>query len=187
GQSSKEFIKIKSFMYQQEPAFNTLMEKLSHALVDYIELQIQSGAEVIQLFDTFGGILSPSDYQRYCLAPTRQIFSRLKERFPETPLIYFVKAGRNMYSLIADFPIDGLGVDWMTPLSEATTLPFVVQGNLDPMVLFSNKSVIDREVARIKAEGKHAKGHIFNLGHGILPQTPLENVEYLCEAVRGLG
>lgn len=186
GQSSKEFIKIKSFMYQQETAFHALMEKLSDALVDFIDLQIHSGAEVIQLFDTFGGILSPSDYQRYCLKHTRLIFSRIKEKHPDTPLIYFAKGGRNLYHFIKDFTIDGVGIDWMTSLEDAAKLPFVVQGNLDPLVLFSDKKIIDREVMRIKAEAKNAKGHIFNLGHGILPLTPVKNVEILCDAVRNI-
>lgn len=187
GAASKNYIHIKSLMYKNEIAFRQLMEKVTHALITYFDNQVKSGAEVLMLFDTFGGIVSPYDYQRYIFEYVKTIFESIKAKHPHTPLIYFVKNGVNVYHFLKELPIDGMGVDWTVSFDtaiEKTENKFILQGNLDPVMLFGSQEVIKREALRIIEEGKKARGHIFNLGHGILPKTPIENVKYLLEVIR---
>lgn len=187
GNSSRDHVVIKALMYREDRGFRTLMEKLSQVLVDYLRGQVNAGAEVVMLFDTFGGILSPTDYRRYAFPHVTAICKSLKESHPATPIIYFAKNGFGLYSTIKDLAVEAIGVDWTVSLSEAianTGNKFTVQGNLDPAVLLAGHDVIEREAKRVLKEGQAARGHIFNLGHGILPGTPVENVKRLLEVVR---
>lgn len=187
GGPSRNYVYLKSMMLNDERTFSLLMEKLARVLEAYLSRQVEAGAEVIQLFDTFAGVLSPADYQRYVYPYVRRIFRHLKERYPDTPMIYFAKGGFSLMPLFQDLPVDALGVDWSVSLTDAAKRSgnrFILQGNLDPVTLFGGSDVIRREVHRVVAEGRGIKGHIFNLGHGILPETPVESVRTLVEAVR---
>ncbi len=187
GGPSRNYTYVKALMYNDDISWNNLMTKLTKVLIDYLSFQIEAGAETLMLFDTFGGILSPFDYERYVFPYVKKIFAKLKEKYKETPLIYFAKNGSGFYKKLQELPIDGMGVDWMTSLTDAISLTdnkFVLQGNVDPCILFAGYDVIEREVKRVIEEGKKAKGHIFNLGHGILPQAPVDSLKFLVETVR---
>ncbi len=187
GSASRNYTWLKAMMYNDERSFRLLMEKLSMVLEGYLSSQIKAGAEVIQLFDTFGGVLSPFDYERYVFPYVKRIFNTLKGRFPGTPLIYFAKNGFGFFPLLRELQADCLGVDWSVSLTDAAKRSgnsFVLQGNMDPVVLFGGSDVIEREARRVIEEGRKVKGHVFNLGHGILPETPVESVRTLIEVIR---
>lgn len=187
GGASRNYTWLKAMMYNDERSFRLLMEKLSTVLEGYLSSQIKAGAEVIQLFDTFGGVLSPFDYERYVFPYVKRIFNTLKGLFPKTPLIYFAKNGFSFFPLLQQLDADCLGVDWSVSLTDAAERSgnsFVLQGNMDPVVLFGGSDVIEREARRVIQEGRKIKGHIFNLGHGILPETPVESVRTLIEVIR---
>lgn len=186
GAASKNYIHIKKLMYNDQRSFGLLMAKLTTALTEHCQRQIRAGAEVIMLFDTFGAIAAPVDYRRYIFPYVEQFFCQLRTAFANTPLIYFVKNGANLFPFLQTLPINAIGVDWTVSLAEAAAKSdnrFVLQGNLDPALLFADTEIIAREAKRIIDEGKNTKGHIFNLGHGILPQTPVENVKFLVDYV----
>jgi len=187
GGASRNYTWLKSMMYNDERSFRLLMEKLSTVLEGYLSSQVKAGAEVIQLFDTFSGVLSPFDYERYVFPYVKRIFNTLKGQFPKTPLIYFAKNGFSFFPLLQQLDADCLGVDWSVSLTDAAERSgnsFVLQGNMDPLVLFGGSDVIEREARRVIREGRKIKGHVFNLGHGILPETPVESVRTLIEVIR---
>jgi len=187
GGASRNYTWLKSMMYNDERSFRLLMEKLTTVLEGYLSSQIRAGAEAIQLFDTFGGILSPFDYERYVFSYVKRIFTTLKRQFPGTPLIYFAKNGFAFFPLLQELEADCLGVDWSVSLTDAAKRSgnsFVLQGNMDPVVLFGGSDVIEREARRVISEGRTIKGHIFNLGHGILPETPVQSVRTLIKVIR---
>ncbi len=188
GSSSRNYVYLKSLMYNDTRSFNSMMEKLVNALIVYYGGQVENGAEVLMLFDTFAGIFSPADYKRYIFPFVKKLAEALKKNHPETPLIYFPKGAGGFYTLLTELSVDGIGIDWFSSLTDADEKlegKFVLQGNLDPVVLFADYQVIERETKRVLEEGrKLKKGHIFNLGHGILPQTPVDSVKKMLEVIR---
>jgi uroporphyrinogen decarboxylase len=187
GKGSKDFSAVKRMMYSAPRVFAALMEKLSTMLVAYLKAQITAGAQAIQLFDTWGGILSPSDYERYALPCTQRVISSLGR---EVPVIHFVKGAGAMLELVKKGGGDVLGLDWHVSLGAARDLlgaETAVQGNLDPTVLYGPRSLIESEVKRILDENNGRPGHIFNLGHGILPDVPPENAVHMVECVHRLS
>ncbi len=188
GSSSRNYVYLKSLMYNDTRSFNLMMEKLVNALIVYYKGQVENGAEVLMLFDTFAGIFSPADYKRYVFPFVKKLVENLKNNHPETPLIYFPKGAGGFYNLLTELNVDGMGIDWFSSLTDADQKlegKFVLQGNLDPVVLFADYQVIERETKRVLEEGrKLKKGHIFNLGHGILPQTPVDSVKKMLGVIR---
>ena len=188
GGASRNYVYLKSLMYNDTRSFNLMMEKLVKVLTVYYKGQVENGAEVLMLFDTFAGIFSPADYKRYVFPFVKKLVENLKKNHPDTPLIYFPKGAGGFYSLLTELNVDGMGIDWFTSLTEANNRlegKFVLQGNMDPVVLFADYQIIEREAKRVIEEGrKLEKGHIFNLGHGILPNTPVDAVKKLIEVVR---
>lgn len=182
GKSSRNFEKTKRFMYSHPSAWSELLEKLTTAVGDYIELQIRAGVQTVQIFDSWVGTLSCVDYERYVVSHVRQLMSRIRGR---VPIVYFaVGNGHLLHAMQATGP-DFLALDWRVNLKnvwdELGTV--AIQGNLDPMAL-----CVDRETVRSKAQEildsvKDKPGHIFNLGHGIVPQTPVDHVRYLVDYV----
>jgi len=190
GSSSRNYTYLKAMMYNDERTFSLLMEKLTRVLEAYMKRQVEAGAEVLQLFDTFAGILSPTDYERYVFPYVKRIFKSLRAAHPDTPLIYFAKGGFPLFPKLKELDVNCLGVDWTVSLTEAAHRldnRFVLQGNMDPVTLFGGSDVIRREATRVLNEGRGIKGHVFNLGHGILPETPVESVRTLLEVVRCNG
>lgn len=181
GKPSRDFKKTKAFMYQNPEAWTLLMDKLTNATIHYAKAQISSGVDVMQVFDSWVGGLNERSYRQYVAPWMKKIFSSLSV----LPTIHFGTNTSHLLHLMKDVGADVIGVDWRTPLREAYhKVKSPIQGNLDPAILFGTKDLIEREVHAIKEEASEIGAHIFNLGHGILPETPIENVEALIKAVR---
>lgn len=190
GASSREFANIKKMMFDEPELLDGLLSKLSDSVAVYLEAQIRSGADVVMVFDTWGGALSPTTYERFSLAPMQRIVSHLKKVAPHIPVILFTKNGGQHLEKMADTGCDALGLDWTTELSSARARVggrVALQGNLDPLCLLAKPHRIRSEVERVLASYGKGEGHVFNLGHGILPQTPPEHAAAMIEAVRDLS
>jgi uroporphyrinogen decarboxylase len=177
GGSSRNYIETKKMMYGDSAAWPILMEKLVTVLADYAAQQVEAGADVIQVFDSWVGALSPTDYRQYVLAPTTDLITRI--RALGVPVIYFGVDTASLLPAMQETGADVLGLDWRTPLDQAwRTLnhAVAVQGNLDPIALFAPEAVLHVRVAEVLAAAAGRPGHIFNLGHGIVPNTPVEAV-----------
>ncbi len=187
GKGSKAFATVKRMIYSAPQVFAALMDKLADMLVAYLGAQITAGVQAVQVFDTWGGILSPSDYQRYALPYTARVIAGLGRR---VPVIHFVKGAGTMLELVKGAGGDVVGLDWHVSLNAARDVlgpGIAVQGNLDPTVLYGPRSHIEAEVKRILDENGGRPGHIFNLGHGILPDTPPENAIFMVDCVHRLS
>ncbi|HEY9677446.1 MAG TPA: uroporphyrinogen decarboxylase [Drouetiella sp.] len=186
GGSSRNFDKTKTFMYTAGGAWHALMETLSVLTADYLNAQIGAGAQAVQIFDSWVGCLSPSDYATY-VAPHMKTLMSLITR--TVPVINFGTGTATLLDQMKDCGGDVIGLDWRMELDKtwATLGDIAVQGNLDPVVLLSSQKEIRAQVERILGEANGKPGHIFNLGHGILPPTPVENVKYLVELVHELS
>lgn len=188
GGSSKEFGKIKGMMYGSPAVMTQLLNILSESVAEYLNAQIEAGVDAVMIFDTWGGILSPRDYEKFSLAPMQRIIERLKKTHQgkRIPNIIFTKGGSQWLEKMADIGCDALGLDWTIDIGEARERvghKVALQGNLDPSVLYASPDVIRSEVTRIiKSFGPHS-GHVFNLGHGIHPAILPEHVKVLVDAV----
>jgi uroporphyrinogen-III decarboxylase len=176
GGGSRNYIEAKKLMYSKSAAWPLLMEKLITVLVAYATQQVEAGADVIQVFDSWAGALSVADYRQYCLAPTTELIQRIQAL--GVPVIYFGVDTASLLPTFRETGADVLGLDWRVPLDVArkTLGPLAVQGNLDPITLFAPEDVIEARVKEILTLNAGRPGHIFNLGHGIVPGTPVENV-----------
>jgi uroporphyrinogen decarboxylase len=163
------------------------MEKLVTVLVNYAAQQVEAGADVIQVFDSWAGALSVADYRAFCLAPTTELIHRIQAL--GVPVIYFGVDTASLLPTFRDTGADVLGLDWRIPLDKARTLlgPVAAQGNLDPITLFAPQDVLEARVREILTLNAGRPGHIFNLGHGIVPGTPVENVIRVAELVKQYG
>lgn len=177
GGSSRNYRHTKTLMYSDEAAWQALMDKLATMTVDYLTAQIEAGAQCVQLFDSWAGALSPADYRRYVLPTTRRIFAELPA---DVPTILFGTNTSGMLDVIAEAGSTVVGVDWRISLDRAWEIignDRPIQGNLDPLLLLAPVEEVRRQVQAILREAGSRPGHIFNLGHGILPQTPVEAVQ----------
>jgi len=185
GGSSRHYILAKSLMYQQPRAWHTLMEKLAVVVGNYLQAQAAAGADALQLFDSWVGALSPADYQEYVLPHTQKAIE-IAIQAHNVPLIHFSTGTSGMLPLIKQAGGNVIGVDWRIDLTEAGRQlgnNVVLQGNLDPLVLLAPVKEIKRQAARILDSVKGRPGHIFNLGHGVLKETPVEHVAALVDFV----
>lgn len=188
GAGSRNFATLKRLMYQAPEVFAQLMEKITDSSIRYLAAQARAGAQALQIFDSWGGILTPADYRRYVLPYSRRLLAALADL--EVPLIHFVKGASAMLDLVACAGGHVVGLDWSITVDNARAIlgdGMAVQGNLDPTVLLGDQTVIEREVRRILEENAGRPGHIFNLGHGILPDVPPENAAFLVDCVHRLG
>lgn len=184
GGSTKSFVNTKRMMFQNPGLFNALMEKLTLTVISYLTSQIRAGAQAVQIFDSWVGILSPDDYDEYVLPHIKKTISELKKE--GVPIIYFVNECAGLLNTVKKTGADVIGIDWRIDLKDAIKRlgkKYSVQGNLDPCALFLPKERIEDKVKEILWKGEFARGHIFNLGHGILPETPVENAIAMVEAV----
>lgn len=183
GGGSKDFTEVKKFVYTHPEAAHRLLTLLAGLVGDYLKLQIETGAQTVQLFDTWGGILSPADYRRYSLPYVRTVFERC--RVPGVPRILYLNNTTPYLDDLADLNCEVISVDWRTELAAArkTLIGKAIQGNLDPNVLFAPQTVVVEEAQKILREMRESDGFIFNLGHGILQHTPVGNVRALVETV----
>src|SRR5947209_7637873 len=177
GGPSKEHARTKAFMYAEPEAWNRLLGKLAVSAAVFLRTQIDAGAAAVQLFDSWAGVLSARDYAERVLPHSRAVFDGLGDRAAserDVPRIHFGVGTGELLPLIGDAGADVVGVDWRLPLDEAARRVGPgrsLQGNLDPAVLLAGPATVEREVRRVVAEGRAARGHIFNLGHGGLPET----------------
>lgn len=184
GAGSKSFLEIRKMMLNEPKMFASLMEKLSDSTISYLQKQIDAGCAAVQMFDTWAGILPQSEY-------TESVFphvARIVDSVKGAPFIYFAKDGAAYFDTIKNLKCAGIGLDWKTGIKEADAKldhKFCLQGNLDPALLFAGKPAIKKYAEIAIKEGKDVPGHIFNLGHGIMPKTPVENVKYLIDIVKG--
>ena len=188
GKTSKNFSETKKLFYRQPEAARRLLALIGEATLAYLRAQIAAGVAAVQIFDSWLGIVSPDDWNAFVFEPTRALIAGLRDT--GVPVIYFGNGATTILDRIATLDADVYGIDWRLPLDEArarlqTTAkrPFAVQGNLDPAVLLGPIAEIERRTRDVIARGGR-RGHVFNLGHGIGPETPLESVEALVRTVK---
>lgn len=184
GGGSRHYVHVKSLMYHDPGAWEALMGRLARAVTRYLNAQIAAGAQAVQLFDSWVGCLGPEDYQRYVLPHTQAVIEGI---VPVTPVISFFTGNPALLPLVAQAGGAVIGVDWRVRLEEAWEAigpDKAIQGNLDPAVLLGPIAEIRARTWEILRQAAGRPGHIFNLGHGVLPQTPVENVLALVQAVR---
>jgi uroporphyrinogen decarboxylase len=183
GGGSRHYEQAKAFMYSDPGAWNALMERLTDATALYLNAQIGAGAQALQVFDSWVGTLSPHDYKRFVQPHMARLFARLD---PSVPVIHFGTGTASLLELQRDAGGSVIGLDWRVELDEGWQRlgpDVAVQGNLDPVVLLSPRAEIESQARRILEQAGGRPGHIFNLGHGILPQTPVDNVLALVDTV----
>lgn len=184
GGSSREFLKTKSMMYSAPEVFHALMEKLSVVLSDYLVAQIRAGAQAVQVFDSWVGTLGPQDYATFVLPYSQKILATAKAE--NVPVIHFGTNTTTLLPLMKRAGGDVIGLDWRIPLDDGWALlgqDVAVQGNLDPALLFAPLSEIRTRVHDILRRANGHPGHIFNLGHGILQNTPVDSVKAVVDTV----
>jgi len=183
GGHSQNYLNTKRMMYQAPLTWDLLMKKISEVLIRYLNAQVRAGAQALQLFDSWVGCLSPADYEEFVLPYLRKIFRGLDKA---VPVIHFGTSTSALLPLMKKAGGDVIGLDWRVNLQEAWLRlghDVAIQGNLDPAILFGPIHLIRKEVKRILRQAEGRPGHIFNLGHGILPETPVENVVALVDMV----
>ncbi|MEX2559888.1 MAG: uroporphyrinogen decarboxylase [Pirellulales bacterium] len=187
GGASRNYVHTKRLMYRDEGAWNALMGRLSRAVIRYLNGQIAAGAQAVQLFDSWVGCLGPDDYRRYVLPHVRAIAAGLT---PGAPLIHFATGNPALLPLLSEAGGDVIGIDWRIGLDDAwraVGYHKAVQGNLDPQVLLAEPAEIRHRARQVLEQAGGRPGHIFNLGHGVLPQTPVEHVIALVDCVHAQG
>jgi len=188
GQGSKDQAAARRMAFGDPGAFGAIVDAIVDLSVTYLSGQIENGVEAVQLFDSWAGSLSPAQFERWVIAPNAEIVRRLRALHPDTPIIGFPKgAGGKLPAYANETGVDAIGLDeTVDPLWADSVLPpdLPVQGNLDPLALVAGGEALDAAIDRILAAFP-ARPHIFNLGHGIVPDTPIANVEYLIRRVRG--
>ena len=184
GGTSKAWLLTKTFMYKYESAWHDLMDRLARAVSRYLTSQLDAGAQIVQLFDSWVGCLGPDDYQRYVLPHSKTALAEVMKR---SPVIHFATGNPSLLPLIKEAGGTVIGLDWRINLNDGWNLignDRAVQGNLEPSLLLSDRDTIRKRTRAILEQAAHRPGHIFNLGHGVLPQTPVENVLELIETVK---
>jgi uroporphyrinogen decarboxylase len=188
GGGSRNYVHTKKMMYTETAAWQVLMRKLVEVLAAYAAEQVTAGADALQIFDSWVGCLSVEDYRRYVLPFASDLVQRLKKT--GVPIIYFGTDTATLLPSMKETGAQVMGVDWRFPLDQAwSSLKFegAVQGNLDPVLLFAGQKDLRERTDAILRQAGGRPGHIFNLGHGILPETPVENVRALVDFVRELS
>ena len=182
GGASKDFRRVKSWAYRDADGFGALINLLVEGTIDVLAAQMAAGAEVVQLFDSWAGILPEYAFAHWVIEPTRQIVSALKRRFPDHPIIGFPRGAGLLYErYITETGVDGIGLDAMVPAGYARARlqqQAAVQGNLDPVLLVMGGTALETAVRKL-CQTFAGGPFVFNLGHGVLPETPPENVEML--------
>ena len=185
GGGSRNYIHTKKMMYTQPAAWQMLMRKLVDVLAPYAAEQVTAGADALQIFDSWVGCLSVEDYRQYVLPFSTDLVQRLQQT--KVPIIYFGTDSATLLPSMKETGAEVIGVDWRFPLDKAwASLDYrgAVQGNLDPVLLFADQKELRRRTEKVLRQAGGRPGHIFNLGHGILPETPVEHVKAVVQMVR---
>ncbi|RLA06812.1 MAG: uroporphyrinogen decarboxylase [Gammaproteobacteria bacterium] len=189
GQSSRDFAKTKKMLYNEPKSLHLLLEKLSTIVAEYLNCQIKNGAQAVQIFDTWGGVLSPDMYDEFSLPYMAKIIKKIKDKNPTIPIIIFSKNVKISQRQI-NTGCNAIGLDWTSDIKEARTFAndkVALQGNLDPAILYADESVIEKEVSRVLEQYGTGEGHIFNLGHGITPEVDPDKLKFLVDTVHNLS
>jgi uroporphyrinogen decarboxylase len=185
GGGSRNYIHTKQMMYGDTASWRMLLDKIVKVLIEYCHLQVQAGADVIQIFDSWIGSLSLADYRDYAFESSKRLIRAVQQL--GVPVIYFGVETAGLLGAMASTGADVIGLDWRQPLDEgwrSVGRAHAVQGNLDPITLFAPVEVLEQRVKEILRSAAGRPGHIFNLGHGIVPGTPVENVQAVVRMVR---
>ncbi|MGD0831044.1 MAG: uroporphyrinogen decarboxylase [Terracidiphilus sp.] len=185
GGGSKNYIHTKKMMYGDTSAWRSLLDKIVAVLIEYCRMQVEAGADVIQIFDSWVGSLGLADYREYAFEASQRLVRAVQEM--GVPVIYFGVETAGLLTQMAATGADVIGLDWRQPLDEgwrAVGHGHAVQGNLDPITLFAPPEILERRVREILRAANGRAGHIFNLGHGIVPNTPVENVQAVVRMVK---
>ncbi|MEW6702892.1 MAG: uroporphyrinogen decarboxylase family protein, partial [Bacteroidota bacterium] len=185
GGSSKNFAEIKKFIYNQPSLAHKLLDKIAKVVAEYLSAKIEAGANAVQIFDTWGGLLSPDGFEEFSLMYIEKIISGIKRK--DEPVIVFAKGVHYKLNKLANCGADVIGLDWTMELGKVKSEignEVALQGNLDPMVLYASKEKIKDEAVKVLKSYGTGNGHIFNLGHGILPDVLPENAKYLVDVVK---
>jgi len=190
GGSSRDFSTIKAMLYDRPDLLHHVLDVLADAVTDYLNAQIEAGAQALQIFDTWGGVLAADAYRAFSLAYMERIVGRLARTADDrhVPVILFTKNGGQWLEALAATGADGVGLDWTTDLTDARRRVggrVALQGNLDPCVLYAGPETIRRETRRVLEAAGPAPGHVFNLGHGVHPGIDPEHVAAMVETVQG--
>ncbi len=182
GRGSRNYVHVKKLMYQAPEIWDALLTKLVTQVTGYLELQIESGVDAVQIFDTWVGCLSVADFRRYVAPHLKRLLDNLRGR---VPIIYFGTGNGHLLDEVAAMQPDVLALDWRVPLKETWSRTGVrsVQGNLDPIVLCADRATVEAQAKAVLDSAAGQPGHIFNLGHGIIPETPVDNVKALVDIV----
>ncbi|MCX8106494.1 MAG: uroporphyrinogen decarboxylase [Ignavibacterium album] len=185
GRGSKNFSEVKKLIYNNPKLAHQILNQLSDTIADYLSAKIEAGCNALQIFDTWGGIFSQKDFLEFSLPYVQKIISQLKRK--DEPVIFFAKGVHHNLDKMVDAGADVLGLDWTMNLGDVRKLVgnrVALQGNLDPTVLYANKNYIKQEVISVLQSFGEGSGHIFNLGHGVLPDVDPENVKALVQFVK---
>jgi len=185
GKGSKNFSEVKKLIYNNQELAHNILDKLSNIIADYLSAKIETGCNAVQIFDTWGGILSQKDFEEFSLRYVEKIISQIKRK--DEPVIFFAKGIHYKLDKMASIGADVLGLDWTMDLGEVRKQvgdKVALQGNMDPTVLYANKNYIKDETKRVLSSFGKGNGHIFNLGHGILPDVDPENAKALVQFVK---
>ncbi len=184
GGSSREYDLTRAFMFREPKAWHALMKKLAGAVGDYLLAQARAGAQALQIFDSWAGSLAPADYREYVLPHTQRVIAIAKQT--KVPVIYFSTRTGAMLNVVRELGADVYGLDWRVDINDAWKQlggKIAVQGNLDPTVLLTTPKTIREHAARLLDSVKDKRGYIFNIGHGVIKETPEENVKVLVDFV----
>lgn len=185
GKGSKNFAEVKKLIYNQPKLAHSILEKLANTIAEYLSAKIEAGCNAVQIFDTWGGILSQKDFEEFSLQYVEKIISQIKRK--DEPVIFFAKGVHFGLEKMANSGANVLGLDWTMNLSEVRNQvgdKVALQGNMDPTVLYANKDYIKEEVKSVLSSFGEGNGHVFNLGHGILPDIDPENVKAFVQYVK---
>lgn len=192
GGTSKDFSKIKALLYDRPQDLQRLLDVLSNSVAAYLNAQIAAGAQIVMIFDTWGGALTPTDYRNYSLSSMQKIIEQLSltNQEQQVPAILFSKGANHSLEQMAETGVNGVGVDWTINIGDAKARvgdKVALQGNLDPAVLYSSGQVVAEHARKVVMDYGSATGHVFNLGHGIHPGIDPENVSVLVDKVHEYG
>ena len=190
GGSSRQFLLTKQMMYTDPELYAALLDKITACTTLYLKAQVAAGAQALQIFDSWVGVLSPYDFSLFALPYVQRIIRELKEGGVTVPIIYFANNGATLLPQSLESGADVLGLDWRIEMAEAVKVvghKVSLQGNLDPCALLLPPAKMEERIGAILAGAKGARGHIFNLGHGILPEIPPAQAKFMVEAVHRLS
>lgn len=185
GKGSKNFSEVKKLIYNNPKLAHFLLDKLSNVISEYLSAKIEAGCNAVQIFDTWGGVLSQKDFNEFSLSYVEKIISNIKRK--DEPVIFFAKGVHHSLDKMASIGANVLGLDWTMDLGKVRDQVgdrVALQGNMDPTVLYADKDYINKEVNRVLASFGTGNGHVFNLGHGVLPDIDPENVKALVQFVK---